>query len=343
MPHSPVFSKVSVLASARDEGPDFLSTSSLEEVLSPLLKSLSLPEDVLGRMTGVMGRYLYPRDSPPSRGGIRAAFRLFEKSGFSAKDVDLVYSTSVGRDFLEPSVASLIHSEIKAPPTASNLDLGSACLGFMEGLYLAALQVEYGLIDRALVVAGENARPVLENTLSSLYKPGVTRELFFQNFATLTLGSGGAAMLVGNTKENPKAPRLIRLVRRTDPSSNDLCRGDSLGMTTDASKLMNKGVALALETFREGAEKYGWDPSYFDLIVSHQVSEANTRKFAETLSLPWDRIIKTYPTHGNMGPVAVPFTFDLAGETGLLREGSKVAMVGIGSGLSCAMLEVEIP
>jgi 3-oxoacyl-[acyl-carrier-protein] synthase-3 len=339
----PIFRNVSILAWARDEGPDLLDTSALEGILRPLLSRLRLPEGILGDMTGIRRRCLYPRGSPPSKGAVNAANKLLAETGVKPVELDLIYSTSVGRDFLEPSTASIIQSSLGLSSFSSSLDLGSACLGFMDGLYLAALQVEQGLIELALIVAGENSRMVLESTLERLSDPKASREDFFRNFATLTLGSGGAAMLVGRSSENPSAPKLRRFISLSDPKSNDLCRGGFDGMETDSAMLLTKGVELAKRTFSFGERSFGWHPGYFDLIICHQVSEANTRKFAEALRLPWDRVLKTYPSYGNMGPVAVPFTFAVASETGLLKKGSRIGLMGIGSGLACSMVEAEMP
>ncbi|MDR1041365.1 MAG: 3-oxoacyl-ACP synthase III [Deltaproteobacteria bacterium] len=343
MRRHPVYTDAAVLAWARDEGPELLESSALEEALSPVVSRLRLPKGLLADMTGIVARRLYPQGARPSLGAVRAARTLFGRWGVSPGDVDLLYSTSVGRDFLEPSTASIIHSKLGLSPECVPLDLGSACLGFIDGLNLAALQVEMGLCDLALVVAGENSRPVLESTLDRLLAGTADRRAFFDNFATLTLGSGGAAMLVGRQDPRAPGPRLRRMVSLADGLSNGLCRGDFGGMTTDGAKLLQKGVELASRTFLTGARAFGWSPGYFDLVVSHQVSEVNTRRFAEALGLPWERICRSYPRFGNMGAAAVPFTFDLASDAGLLVPGSRCAMMGIGSGLSCAMMEVEIP
>jgi 3-oxoacyl-[acyl-carrier-protein] synthase-3 len=339
----PRFQNSAILAWARDEGPEVLPTRDLEGALLPLLKRASIPAGTIERMTGIASRGLYPADSPPSHGAVMAGERLFGASGFDRADVDLLYSTSVGRDFLEPSTASIVHTALGIGPDATSMDLGSACLGFIDGLALAALQVDLGLLDHALVVAGENARPVLENTVRKLLAPDQGVSDFFRHFATLTLGSGGAAMLVGRADLYPTAPRLKALASLTDPLSNDLCRGDFQSMETDAARLLAKGVELAAKTFDRGVLAFGWTPLSFDLIISHQVSEVNTRRFCEALALPWERLLKTYPDYGNMGPVAIPFSFDLAHEAGLVQPGSRVALMGIGSGLACAMLEIEIP
>jgi 3-oxoacyl-[acyl-carrier-protein] synthase-3 len=46
----------------------------------------------------------------------------------------------------------------------------------------------------------------------------------------------------------------------------------------------------------------------------------------------------TYHEYGNMGPAAIPFT--LAQAQDRLRRGDRVGLMGIGSGLNCAMMEV---
>ncbi|MDR2199104.1 MAG: 3-oxoacyl-ACP synthase III [Deltaproteobacteria bacterium] len=339
----PVFHNSAILSWAGDEGPEALSSAALEEALAPLFHSASLPSGIIEKMTGIKSRNLYPLDAPPSLMAAAAARRLFTRSGFPPEETDVLYSTSVGRDCLEPSTASIVHSRLGLGPMCSSLDLGSACLGFVDGLVLSSLQTDAGAIDYALVVAGENSRPVLESTVRRLLAPGVKTGEFFRHFATLTLGSGGAAMLVGRADRHPEAPRIKGVSTLSDPHSVDLCRGDDESMVTDSGKLLLKGVELARETFRRGEEAFGWNPDYFHLVISHQVSEVNTRRFAEALGLPWGKVFKTYPRYGNMGPAAIPFAFHLADREGLVRPGMRIALMGIGSGLACAMLELEIP
>ena len=43
-----------------------------------------------------------------------------------------------------------------------------------------------------------------------------------------------------------------------------------------------------------------------------------------------------------MGSVSLPLSFHQALEQGAIRKGEKVALLGIGSGLHCMMLAVEV-
>ena len=336
----PKYSNVVVVGLARDEAPETVSSVDIEACLAPTIQRLKLPKNLLATLTGIISRRLYPLDYSPSQVAALAAERLFADLNFDRHQVELLYSTSVCRDHIEPSTASVVQYRLGLLGHVKSLDVGSACLGFIDGMELAALAIESGLVAHALVVAGENSRPILENTINKLLEPDVDRVTFFRNFATLTLGSGGAALLLGSRESYPLAPRLVGSVSRSDATFNHLCRGDDQGMETDSTALLTAGVNLAQETFQLGVSELGWSPDLFQNFICHQVSGANTRKFCQSLGLDENKLVKTFPEYGNMGPVAVPFTLDLAQKKGLLAPGSRVALMGIGSGLGCSMMEL---
>lgn len=337
---SPKYNRVAVVGLARDEAPESVTSAEIECRLEAVFKRLKLPRNLLFTLTGIAQRRLYPLHFLPSQVAASAAENLFSELDFDREKIDLLYSTSVCRDNIEPSTASTVQYRLNLLGHVKSLDIGSACLGFIDGLELAAMSIESGLARHALVVAGENSHPILETTISNLLKPGIDRNIFFSNFATLTLGSGGAALLLGHCEDYPEAPRLVASVSGSDPNSNNLCHGDAQGMETDSTALLNAGVALACKTFLKGKESLGWQPEHFDRFICHQVSAVNTRKFCQALGLDESRLVKTFPDYGNMGAVAVPYTLDLAWRQGLLSPGTPLALMGIGSGLCCSMMEI---
>jgi 3-oxoacyl-[acyl-carrier-protein] synthase-3 len=331
---------VAIVGLARDEAPLFLSSAGIEKRLEAAMRRLKLPEGLLASLSGIAGRRLYPPDLPPSQAAAQAAEKLLARLDFDRRNIDLLYSTSVSRDHIEPSTASIVQSRLGLGSRVKSLDIGSACLGFIDGMELAALSIEADVSRHALVVAGENSAPILESTIAKLARPEIDRAAYFRNFATLTLGSGGAAMILGRAEDYPGAPRLVGSVSQSDAAGNHLCRGGPDGMETDSAALLTAGVALAQKTFALGVREFGWAPSSFDRLICHQVSAANTRKLCEILGLDEDLLVKTFPDYGNMGPVAIPFTLDLAVEQGLVARGDRLALMGIGSGLCCEMMEI---
>ena len=74
--------------------------------------------------------------------------------------------------------------------------------------------------------------------------------------------------------------------------------------------------------------------------VIHQVSGTHTRMLCKTLGLAPEKVLAIYPEFGNIGPASVAIALSKAAEAGRLKKGARIGMMGIGSGLNCAMAEV---
>src|SRR4029453_11322101 len=78
-------------------------------------------------------------------------------------------------------------------------------------------------------------------------------------FATLTLGSGSAAMVLGRADRHPEGHRVIGGVSRSGTEHHDLCVGDLTRMRTDTKRLFDAGLALALATWLDAKSEFDWD------------------------------------------------------------------------------------
>ena len=270
-------------------------------------------------------------------GAIEAGRQALEAAGVDPERVGLLINTSVSREHLEPSIAVSVHTALGLPTDCLNFDLTNACLGFVNGMQLAATMIDAGQIDYALVVCGEGSRVPQERTLARLAADDSTGEDITSQFATLTLGSGAAAMVLGRASEHPEGHRVVRGVTRAATQHHELCVGDFTEMRTDAQGLLVAGMGLAQDLWGEAAAEYGWDD--MDRYVIHQVSKVHTSRTAEALGIDQSRIPLTFPTLGNVGPAAVAIT--LAKEAPSLERGDRVLMMGIGSGLNMTCLELE--
>src|SRR5439155_14902086 len=91
-----------------------------------------------------------------------------------------------------------------------------------------ANMIELGQITRGLLVAGENGRPLVETTIRQLLAdPTVTRKKFKDAFASLTIGSGAAAIVMTDASASRNGHRLAGGIVRTDSGQNYLCRGSA--------------------------------------------------------------------------------------------------------------------
>jgi 3-oxoacyl-[acyl-carrier-protein] synthase III len=324
-----------------------LTSVEIEARLRPLYERLKLPEGRLELMTGIRERRVWPTGTRPSDASAAAGRAVLAKSALGAERVELFIHSAVCRDMLEPATASFAHRKIGLPASAQIFDVSNACLGFLNSLTVAAGLIESGQIKCALVAAGENGGPLVEQTLRTLLDPALDRNAIKPYFANLTIGSGAVAAMVCHRDLVAGRPhRLLGGVARAATAHSELCQGDThgadaLAMQTDSEALLVAGLALAQETWREFSAVTGWDAGTADRFICHQVGRTHRRKLYEALGLDLAKDFSTFETLGNTGSVALPATLALALEAGAVREGSKVGLLGIGSGLNCLMLALE--
>jgi 3-oxoacyl-[acyl-carrier-protein] synthase-3 len=203
-------------------------------------------------------------------------------------------------------------------------------------MQLAATMIDAGRIAYALVVDGEGARHTHEVTLARLARPDATRDDVLSQFATLTLGSGAAAMVLGLAEAHPEGHRLVGGVMRAETEHHELCIGDLESMQTDARGLLDAGMALSRATWEDAKAHFDW--ADMDRYIAHQVSQVHTAAMCRTLRIDSDRVPRSFPLRGNMGPASIPFT--LATQVDSLQTGDRVLLMGVGSGLNACCTEL---
>lgn len=340
------FSQAAIASLAYALPPETWTSAALESKLAPLYQRLKLPEGRLELMTGIRERRFWPADFAPSHASAEAGKKLLEQTKLNPRDIDLFAHCAVCRDRLEPATAAYAHRLLGLGPHTQIFDLSNACLGFVNGLAVSAAMIEGGQASRALLVSGENGRPLVERTLARLNDGTLNRQQIKPYFANLTIGAGAvAALVVRQDLAPPTAPRLLASVVETDTSANHLCEGDTAGggldMQTDSEGLLEAGVEVAARCWARFKAETGWDEQTPDTIICHQVGIQHQRRLFEKLGLDDAKDFSTFAWLGNVGSVSLPITLARAVEEGRIQSGAKVALLGIGSGLSCQMVALQ--
>ncbi len=330
------FSGTAVLSVCGVDAPRIVTSAEFDDRLADTYRRVGLRPGLLQGLAGVQERRWWPEDVDFSDAAAMAGAKALAEAGVDPDRVGLLIDTSVSRAHLEPSAAVAVHAALGLPTTCLNFDLANACLGFLNAMQLAAMMIDAGRVEFALVVDGEGARQIHEATLERLARPDATREDVLAQFATLTLGSGAAAMVLGRWDEHPEGHRFVGGVTRAATEHHELCVGDLDSMRTDAKGLLDAGIALSGATWEAAKAEFDW--SEMDRYIAHQVSRVHTGAMIRKLGIDPDRVPLTFPTRGNMGPAAVPFT--LATQVDSLQAGDRVLLMGVGSGLNACCAEV---
>ena len=332
---------VAIEAAAYVLPPHRITSESLEAQFGTTLERLGLPRGQLAGLTGIRERRFWDPGVTPSDAATLAARKLLDTSGVSADSIGCLISTSVCKDYIEPSVACLVHGNLGLPASCLNYDIGNACLGFLNAMAVAAMMIETHEIAYALIVDGESAREVVEATVGRLGRPDTTIDDFRENFATLTVGSGAVAMLLTHIERSRSGHLVNGWVNLAATKHNRLCVGQRDWMRVDASALLVAGVELARRTWALAGERLAnWSDETISLYAPHQVSVRNQKALNEALGISPEKVYLNLFTLGNIGPAALPITLAMADEEGRARPGDHIALMGIGSGLNCAMMSV---
>lgn len=323
-----------------------LSSEKIEQLLSPLYQKLNLPEGRLELMTGIRERRLWPEGTNPSQAAALAAEKALKKSSIPREAIDVLIFCGVCRDRLEPATAAYVHNILKLKENVQILDLSNACLGFLNAFCLTGSLIEGEQAQNALIVTGENGNSLISNTIKTLLETEQTRQSIKPYFANLTIGSGAAAAIITSSKKDSELKLQIKSSSTlTDTSQNFLCEGsnstDGLEMQTDSESLLKLGISVAKRNWLQFKETTHWDESTPDMIITHQVGKQHQRALYEELNLNLSKDYSSYKQLGNVGSASLPITLAMALENASIPKSSKIALLGIGSGLSSIMMAIE--
>jgi len=335
-----LFQHVSIDSVAHIDAPVRLSSAEIVQRLQPALQRLGIRANLLEDVAGIRERRIWDGPMQVSDVATMAAQKALVASGVPHESIGILINTSVCRDYLEPSTASVVHGNLGLSDTCQNFDVGNACLAFLSGMDIAARMIERGEIEYALIVDGEVSNEITERTIDRLNSPDATADQFRQEFASLTLGSGAVAMVLGRRELLANGHRFLGGVTRAATEFSHLCRGNMDRMVTDTKTLLDEGLKLAAKTFQAAGAALGWVGSDLDEFVVHQVSKAHTDALVDLLGIDPMKVLTVFPEHGNIGPASLPVALSKLDEIGRLQKGKRVALMGIGSGLNCSMAEV---
>ncbi len=368
------YSRVHLETIAYELPPIVVSTAELENRLKPLYRNLNMQLGQLEALTGISERRWWEKDFPVSEGAILASKKALARTGISPQEIGILIYSGVCRDQFEPATACRVASALKINSDATVYDLSNACLGMLNGVIEVANRIELKQCRAGLVVSCETAREINEVMIDQMLREP-SMESYRQALATLTGGSGAAAILVVDKELSAEhRRRLVGGVTQNAPEHYGLCRwglqtflpsamekilasdagslikfGYELGMKhcfrpfmeTDAGSVLKFGADLGWKTWRNFLNKLGWAVEHLDKVICHQVGTGHREAILKALGIPHDKEFSTFQYLGNIGTVSLPLTAALAEEREFLLPGNRVGLLGIGSGLNCMMLGVE--
>ncbi|MDG1399102.1 MAG: 3-oxoacyl-ACP synthase III [Candidatus Binatia bacterium] len=334
------FDNLSIVSVRHVDAPHSITSAAIQSELEETMERLGMPPNLLESVAGIRERRYWDEGVQPSDAATLAAEAVLADSGLDRSCLGIIVNTSVCRDYVEPSTACLVHGNLGLPATCMNMDVGNACLAFLNGMEVVGNMIERGQIDYGMIVDAESSRFLVESTIERLRRPETDLATFRDEFASLTTGSGAVAMILARADLVPDGHRFRGTFSLAATEHNRLCVGQVERGITDTKGLMVEGVELSRKTWAGARQHLGFEASDVDQYCLHQVSQRHAEQLAESLELDVAKTLLIVDLFGNIGPASVPIVLSKALDLGRIQKGNRIVLAGIGSGLNCTVGEI---
>ncbi|WP_329128104.1 3-oxoacyl-ACP synthase III family protein [Streptomyces sp. NBC_01465] len=296
---------------------------------------IPMSRGVLQHMYGLLERTVAPADDQPSDLAARAARTVLEETGTDPADIDLLLFAGILADMEEPATAHVVADKLGL--NAPVFDVKNACNGVLNALEIADAFIRSGQYRRILVTTAEvstrESRWVLDDPADVITA-----------LPSLSTGDLGSALLV----EASERPGILGSRFFANSSGwtaatlpNPYANHRTLGhLHIDSGQLVNSFDGLP-EKVRGGLHDLGVKTGDLDLVCIHQPSVAFTKVACEWVGVEPDRILSTFPGHGNVATNTLPLQLATAVRTGRLHRGDLVGLFGFASGASAGFVVCE--
>lgn len=296
-----------------------------------LEKILDTSDKWIQERTGIRERRMVDPSMATSDLATFAAQKALANAGVTADEIDLIITCTITPDMFFPSIACLVQDNLRAANAAA-FDLSAGCSGFVYGLVTGSQFIKTGLYKKVLVIGAET----------------MTRFCDWTDRNTCVLfGDGAGAVVLGETKSGCG---IIGTNLGADGSGGDLLKlpagGTRIPATEESvrdrlhfihmsgNEVFKFAVRVMGDSAANSLQQAGITPQGADLLIPHQANIRIIRAAAKRLNLPLEKVVINLDKYGNTSAASIPLALQEALESGRIKEGDTIVLVGFGAGLT---------
>jgi 3-oxoacyl-[acyl-carrier-protein] synthase-3 len=197
-------------------------------------------------------------------------------------------------------------------------DVNAACSGFVYSLTVA----------HGLIAMGANKVLVIgTDTLSRI------TDWSDRNTAVLFADGSGAVVL--EAVDGPG--QMLAWDIDADGSAEDALYADLGGfIKMEGKEVFRRAVRIMVDSAQKSLAAAGLTSSDIDVVIPHQANIRIIQSACERLEIPLEKAAIVLQFTGNTSSASIPLALVHAAETGLLKKGDTVLLVGFGAGMTAA-------
>lgn len=279
--------------------------------------------------TGIKTRYHANEKEYTSDLCVRAVEDLVEKYQVNISDVDMILVSTVTPDQPMPSVACRLQHRLNLTH-AGALDIYAACAGFSYGIVLAKGLIASGTHKKILVIGGETLSKVTD---------------FADRTSCVLFGDGAGAVLVESDEQGNIGACITGASGEGGPDLYisgfaEEMDGQSLKMdgkiVQNGRRVFKWAVNTVAAEMKTLLAKNHLTMEEIDWFVPHSANLRIIEAICNETGFPIEKTLESVVDFGNTSSATIPIALYNGIQSGKVKRGHKVMLLGFGGGLAYA-------
>jgi len=281
--------------------------------------------------TGIKERRVTEKGKGASHLALEASQKVLQQADVLPEDLDLIVLATVTPDRLMPATANVVQARLGAAKAAA-LDVNAGCTGFVYGLVLGQQFIEAGTYDNVLVIGVDIMSRIIDwqdRTTCILFGDGAGAALLQpteggKGILSIQLGSDG------NSADMLQVPAGGSLL----PATQETVKERMHYIKMNGNEVFKFAVRMVPEVTLSLLKKAGKETSQLDYLFLHQANLRIMDAVRKRLGLSLETTPVNIERYGNMSAASIPVALDEVNQTGGLKSGDLIAIVGFGAGFA---------
>jgi 3-oxoacyl-[acyl-carrier-protein] synthase-3 len=295
-----------------------------------LEKMVDTTDEWIVTRTGMRERRIAAKEEFTSTLGVKAAKSAIKSAEIEFDQVDLIIVATLTPDYIFPSTACLIQSELGI--AAAAFDIQAACSGYIYGLSMAKAYIESGLYNTVLLVASEKLSSIVD------YEDRSTCVLFGDGAAACVVSSERKGLALGNVVLGSDGCQsdilLMPAGGSRNPASSETVKAKLHAIKMGGKEVFKHAVRRMESSSKECIEKAGLNEDDIRWLIPHQANIRIIDAIAKRFHVPIDRVVITVDKYGNTSASTVGIALHELIRDDKVDSGDTVLVTAFGAGLT---------
>jgi 3-oxoacyl-[acyl-carrier-protein] synthase-3 len=281
--------------------------------------------------TGMKERRIARLDEYTSDMGLAAAKKALEASKISAESLDLILFATLTPDYVFPSTACLIQTQLGAVKAAA-VDVQAACTGYLYALGMAKAFIEAGIYKNILIIAAEKLSSIVN------YKDRNTCVLFGDGASAAVISSEGKGLAIRDVSlgSDGELAKLLILPAggSRQPATHETIDGNLHYLQMEGKEVFKHAVRRMESASKESIDRAGLKEEEITWLIPHQANMRIIEALAKRFQVPMEKVFITIHKYGNTSASSVGIALDELMRQNSAEKGDNILLTAFGAGLT---------